>query len=316
MNRDELTKAVAEAAKTAGTVQGGRSAFAELITSLIEPKHISFEVFSLFMKTVNRNPGDYTARKIRKGRFRARTMVPGAQHLTDAVIYNSQFAYQFDRLIAGASLNLMEIRNGELGTLENIQSEVRKDLIDECVSRIFNLLTTVWNSTNTPNNYVNAISTGLTASVLDNSIENLIEKAGNVSAIVGTRRALYPLYSFAGYREIAPAGANTNGIMPIDSVLLERFNTGRVSTYNGIQLVEMPQILENRLPTINRKLVRDDVVLLLGGDTVGEIVLFGDPQSQEYTDMTKQPADYVYHTWQEWGILVDRPEFMSVIEVA
>lgn len=316
MNREELTKAVAECAKTAGSIPGGKSAYAELVTSLVEPRHITFEVFKLFMKTVNRNPGDYTARKIRKGRFRARTMVPGAQHLTDAVIYNSQFAYQFDRLIAGASMNLMEIQNGELGTLENIKSEVQKDLIDESVSRVFNLLTTVWNSTNTPSNYVNAISTGLTATVLDTAVENLIEKAGNVSAIVGTRRALYNLYSFAGYREVAPTGANTNGIMPIDNVLLERFNTGRVSTYNGIQLVEIPQILENRLPTINRKLVRDDVVLLLGGDTVGEIVLFGNPQTQEHMDMTKQPADWVYHTWQEWGILVDRPEYMSVIEVA
>lgn len=54
-------------------------------------------------------------------------------------------------------MNLWEIRGGELGSLETIKSEVQKDLVDECVSRVFNILTTVWNSTNTPLNYTNAV---------------------------------------------------------------------------------------------------------------------------------------------------------------
>lgn len=239
----------------------------------------------------------------------------GAQHLTDQLIYNAQFNYLFDRLICGFSDNIMNVRSGELGTLEEIKRELRADLIDEVASKTFNLLTTVWNSTNTPSNYINATSTGLTQTNLETAIENLIEKAGNVNAIVGTRRALTPLYTFAGYREVAGTGSNTNGIMKIDEVLFERFRTGRVSTYNGITVIEVPQILENRLPLINRKLVRDDVVLLIGEDA-GNIVLMGDPEEQEHLDTTKQPADYQVHVWQQYGLLVDRPEYMSVIEVS
>jgi hypothetical protein len=311
---NELQKRVAEVAKHAGSANG-KTAFSELITELVQPRHLSYELLRSFMPVVERKPGDYFARKIRKGRFRARTMVPGAQHLTDAMIYNAQFAYVTDRLIAGTSMNIMEVRNGELGTVDQIKDEVRKDLTDEIISKVFNLLTTVWNATNTPLNYVNATGTGLTATVLDAAIENLIEKAGNVNAIIGTRRAVYNLFNFAGYREVTPTGANTNGIMPLQEILMERFNTGTVSMYNGTPVIIMPQILDNRLPTINRKLVRDDTVLLLG-DTPGEIVLFGDPEDQEHLDTTKQPADWIYHTWQQYGLLVDRPEYMTVIEVA
>lgn len=317
MNRDELRRAVAEAAKTAGIVAPGekRSAYAELITELLQPRHITFDVFSQFMPVETFKPGDFFTRKIRKGRYRARSMVPGASHLTDATVYANQFTYLFDRLIAGASMNLWEIRGGELGSLETIKSEVQKDLVDECVSRVFNILTTVWNSTNTPLNYTNAASTGLTATALDAAIENLIEKAGNVKAIVGARRALYPLYTFAGYKDVLLADGSTRKAPFMQDVLLERFRTGRISNYNGIPVIEIPQILENRLPIINRKLVRDDVVLLVGEDA-GKIALMGEVETQEYTDMSKQPADYQFHAWQSWGILVDRPEYLGVIKVA
>ena len=312
MNRDELKAAIAEVAVSAGN-GNGKSAYAELITTLVQPKHITLEVFKMFMDTEERKPGDYFARKIRKGKFRARSMVPGAQHLTDAIIYNSQFQYVFDRMIAGTAMNIMEIRNGELGTVEEIKSEVSKDLIDEVCAKVFNLLTTVWSVTNTPSNYINATSTGLTSTALDVAMENTIEKAGNIKAIVGTRRALLPLYSFAGYHEVAGTGANTNGIMPLNDVLMERFNTGKVSSYNNATVVEMPQILENRLPLINRKLVRDDVVLVIG-ENPGKLVTFGEAEEQEYNDYTKQPYDWQYHTWINFGILIDRPEYITIIK--
>ena len=312
MNRDDLKKAYSEVASRAGN---GDKALAELITEVVNPNHITFDVFSSFMPVERYNPGDYINKRIRKGRFRARQMIPGAQHLTDAIVYKTQFNYMFDRLIAGYSGNLMEIKRGELGTLEEIKREVRADLIDECVSKVFNLLTTVWNSTSTPSNFVNATSTGLTATNLDSAMENLIEKAGNIRAIIGTRRALLPLYSFAGYKDVLLADGSTREALPLTELLMERQRTNRISLYNGTTVVEIPQILENRLPTINRKLVRDDVVLLVA-ENAGSIALMGDPEEQEHTDTSKQPADYVYHTWQQWGLLVDRPEYLSVIEVS
>lgn len=311
----ELKVALAEVAKLAGSIPGGRSAFSELITEIVDVNHLSLDVFETFMSVARLNPGDYLTRKIRKGKFKARTMVPGAQHLTDAVIYNSQFNYVFDRLICGAHMNLWEVRSGEMGTIEELRRELRADLIDEIVSRGFNLLTTVWSAANTPSNFTDATVGGLTATVLDAAVENVIEKSGSVRSIVGTRKALNKAYGFAGYREFVLSDNTTRVALPIETVLAERFNTGRVSSYNGNALVELTQVLENRLPSINRKLIRDDVVLVIGADA-GKVVLYGEPEDQEHTDTSRQPADYQIHMWQQYAMLVDRPEQIHVIKVA
>lgn len=309
MNKEELKRAVAERAATAGENKG----FAEIIREFVEPNHVTMEVFSAFLRTRQLNPGDQIARKIRRGRYRARTMVPGSQHLTDATTFNAMFTYMFDRLIAGTSMNLMEVRNGELGTVDEIKRNVRADLVDETVARVFNLMTTVWSASNTPSNYVDATSSGLTKTVLDSAIETVLDRVGNVRAIVGTRSALSPLYDFAGYIDVVLADSSTRQALPLDEILMERFNTNRVSRYRNVPVIEVPQIRANTLPTIDRKLVRDDMVLVIGED-VGEVVQYGAPEDQEHVDTSKQPADWQYHTWQAWGLLIDQPEGLVLIE--
>lgn len=80
MNRDELKRAVAEKAITAGTNPGGKTAFSELVVEMVNPRHLTLDIFRLFMPVKELKPGDYLARRIRKGRFRARTMVPNVEH--------------------------------------------------------------------------------------------------------------------------------------------------------------------------------------------------------------------------------------------
>lgn len=310
---EKLKREVAEAAKVAGTAP--KTAYSEILREVIEPNHVTMAVFDQFMRTRSLNPGDQISRRVRKGRYRARTMVPGAQHLTDATTFNYQFTYNFDRLIAGTAMNIMELRSGELGTLDEIKRNIRADLTDETVARVFNLLTTIWSASNTPSNYIDATATGLTSTVLDTAIENTIETVGNVRAIVGTRKALLPLYTFAGYREYVLSDNTTYVALPLDPILQERFNTGRVTLYNGVRVVEMPQIIANSLPTITRRLVRDDIVMVIGEDA-GEIINYGSPEDQEHLDTSKQPADWQYHVWQQWGLLVDRPEALTIIEVS
>jgi hypothetical protein len=210
---------------------------------------------------------------------------------------------------------MLEVQRGELGTVDEIKRNVRADLVDETVARVFNLLTTIWSASNTPSNYIDASSTGLTSTVLDTAMENTIEKVGNVRGIVGTRRALLPLYTFAGFKDVLLADSSTRQALPLDEVLLERWRTGRVSSYNGAPVIDMPQILGNSLPTINRKLIRDDIVMVIGDDA-GEIVSYGAPVDQEHVDTSKQPPDWQYHVWQQWGILVDRPEAITLIKVS
>lgn len=313
MNENELKLAVAEAAKHAGS--GMNTAYAEIITEIVEPQHVSFDVFSQFMPVRTLKKGDQLSRRVRRGKYRARTMVPGSQNLTDATYYQNQFTYSMQQLIAGTHMNMMEVRNGELGTLEEIKKAVRADLIDDAVSKIFNLLTTVWSSTNTPNNFINATSTGLTQTALDTAIETILSSVGNVKAIVGTRKALLPLYKFSGFADVLLANGTTRQALPLNEVLLEYWRTGKVSEYLGSPVIDIPQITANTLPSLNRKLIRDDIVLVIGDD-VGNIVQYDTFEEQEHVDTSKQPADYQYHTWNAWSVLVDRPEGIVVIKTS
>jgi hypothetical protein len=220
-----------------------------------------------------------------------------------------------DKLITGCIMPWQEIQRGELGTLDQIRTELRLDLFDEVISRTFNLFTSVWSTTNTPSNFTNAVSTGLTATNLDNAMENVIERSGSVRAIIGTRRSLLPLYGFASYREFLLSDSSTRVAPYMEEVLLERYRTGKIGTYNGALIVEIPQVLEKRLPNMDRKLVRDDVVVVVG-ENPGSVVLFGETQTQDHIDTTKQPPDYVLHNWQEFAFMIDNPEGIHIIETS
>lgn len=324
--RPELKKAIAEAAALAGMSNGGRSAFADLVMEIIEPNHLSLDLFSTFMPTKQMNPGDEIGKRVRRGRYPIRTMVPGAKHLHDVLSFQTQQTFMFDRLIAGTSHNVWEIRSGEVGTVDQFKNELRADLFDELVSRVFNLLITVWNSTDTPNNFVDATSTGLTATALDAMIETLLDYTGTIKAIVGSRQALLPLYTFAQYREFALAGTGTDRLgVPTDH-FSEFTNSKRVSSYYGIPVVELPQVYRNRLGfnganantglrDATNRMIDTSRVLVIGEDA-GSVALMGGTEYQDYTDASFQPANYVLHCWQAYGMIVDDAERIGVIKIA
>lgn len=324
MNKDELKRAVAEVAATAGVAPNQRSAFAELIMTVVEPNHLSLDLFSAFLPTRQFNAGDRIGKRVRRGRYPVRTMVPGSKHLHDVLSFQESQTYMFDRLIAGTSHNLWEIQSGEVGTTDQFRSELRADIFDELVSRVFTLLATVWNSTDTPNNYTDASSTGITATALDNAIENMLEYTGSVRAIIGSRRALLPVYSFAQFREFALTGTNTDAVAFPTTAFNEFTNSKSVRQYYGIPLVELPQVYRNRLSftgtggnttlrdASDRMIPTDRVVLI--GDNAGEIALMGGTEYQDYTDPSTQPPNYVLHAWQAYGLLVDDVEAIHVIK--
>ena len=115
MNRDELKRAVASVAATAGVAPNQRSAYADLIMTVVEPNHLSLDLFSAFLPTRQVNAGDRIGKRVRRGRYPIRTMVPGAKHLHDVLSFQESQTYMFDRLIAGTSHNLWEIQSGEVG---------------------------------------------------------------------------------------------------------------------------------------------------------------------------------------------------------
>lgn len=311
-----------EAAKTAKDAKGMRTAYADLIVETVQPNHLSLDLFSAFMPTVQKNVGDQIGRRVRRGRYPIRTMTPGAKHLTDVLDYQEYVSFMFDRLIAGTSHSVWEIESGEVGTVDTMKTELRADLFDELVSKVFSLLTTVWTTGNTPSNFLDSSSGGLTQVGLDAMMETVLNYSGQVRAIVGSRAALLPLYNFAQYKEFVLTGTGTDRAAFATPAFEEFLRTNKVSIYKGVPVIELPQVYRNRLDAnsvnlgyrgVGQRMIPTDKVLVIG-DQVGQVVLSGGFTYQDYTDPTTQPANYVLHGWQSYGMIIDDVQSLGVIK--
>src|SRR6185369_4080 len=155
-----------------------------------------------------------------------RTMVPGTEHMADQVRPPREvLTYALDTIIAKVRYSIWELQRGELVTIDGLRQEMQNSLVDELVSRFYNLIGSVWNSVDTPNNYT-TVATSVTETVLEDMIETVLTQAGNIRAIVGTRRALLPVYKFAGLYEqvklLSSSATDSNpNVIPIDSILEE-----------------------------------------------------------------------------------------------
>lgn len=154
MNELELKKAIAEAAKTAGQSPNGRSSYAELLIETVQPNRLSRELFSRFMPVRQLQPGDATVKRLRRRRYPVQTMVPGTAHLTGQVGYSDTYTWVFDRLITGARESVWNLQNNPVLTTATLRRDLENDLIDNLFGRVFDLISQVWNGTDTPNNYL------------------------------------------------------------------------------------------------------------------------------------------------------------------
>jgi len=59
----------------------------------------------------------------------------------------------------------------------------------------------------------------------------------------------------------------------------------------------------------------DDTRVLVIGDNAGEVLLMDGFEYQDYTDFTFQPANYVLHGWQSYGMVVTDAQRIGVIKV-
>lgn len=317
LSRDELKKVYAEKAKTIGTRGDTRSsAFAETIVQMIEPNRLTLDVFRQFMRVENLQPGDNVQRTVRRGKYAVRKFVPGAHMLTDKLSKEEQYAFMFERLYAGASADDWSIRQGDVDSVEKMRADLEADIIEAIAYRVFELLGTVWNASDTPNNYLDASSSGLTATGFETLVENLVRESGTVRAVIGTREALLPVYKFAGYKEYELSGTNTDAVgFPIVDKLNEFANTRKVSSYYGVPLIELPAPRRNRLPNIRERVV-DSTKVVFVGDNPGTIATMGGFETQDWTDMTVVPAVYNIYGWLAYSVLLDSVESIAIAKVA
>ncbi len=313
MEHNELQRAVAEYAKTAGASPNQKSAYAELLIEMLEPQHLTLDLFSTFMPTRSASEGDVVIKRVRRGRYAVQSMVPGTNHLTNQPTQVHDYhSYVYDRLISGVRESLWNIQAGKTQTIQDLRNQLQLDITDALVSKVFSLLTTVWNSTDTPTHYVETAA--LTSAAVEELIENVMYTAGNVRAIMGTRKALRPMYEFAGFREYAYTDGSGLIAYPVNDKLMEYLNTNRITAFKGVPVIELPQVFRNRLPNLRETLIPDDKVIVIGEDA-GEVIVYGDMRYQDYTDNTIQPPDYVLHAYQSYGMVVDMPENIGVIKL-
>lgn len=299
-------RAIAEIAKTAGTFDlGSRSSFAETIIQSIPAGELTLDMFNLFLPVRQIGPNDDVETVIEYNRFVARPMVEGASNFADDVYNVAKRIFANEKLICGAKVSLGKLRSGDIGSIADIRRQLIRDLTTQIASNVFNKLTTIWNSTETPNNYVSAAS--LTKNGLDTLINNIYD-TGDIRAIVGTRRALRNLFEFAGYVQVG------SEVLPIPKQLQELGDTGMVSTYLGIPVVVLPQVLNYVYPNQGGKLVRDDVVIVIGEDA-GMIALRGEMEMQEHVETRVQPAEYWLHVWQRYGIVINNRHRVGIYHI-
>lgn len=318
MNRDEFLRAVASAAKEAGTTNG--SAYAQLIIENIEPNRLTTDILNVVMPVRQLQPGDRLVKRTRTYGMPVRTFVRGTHHMADQLPPPREIETVFrEEIIAKVAYALMEIRRGELYTLEQIRTALQNALADEVIRRLDGLLATIWNPTNTPDNYA-TVSTAVDETTLEDMVETILDTSGSVRAIIGTRKALLPVYKFAGIHEqlklnSSPATDSNPNAFPINSILEEWARTGRLTSWRGIPLVVVPQQLKRTYDDFDTKLVRDDIIKVVGDD-VGEAINFGGVEVEEKTTNDKDFApEWTMAAKREFGAYIDYPERLGIIQI-
>lgn len=286
--------------------EGKREALAQLIVEYVQPGHIATDFVSLLMNSRRLNPGDALVKKVRKG-INVRTLVPGAVHLASELTVSDRINYILDGADVKVTANEWELESGELGSLDDIRTEMLAKLRDNYIGRVFTALSTVWSATNTPSNYTN-VGGALTATALKNAIDRINQTTGGVKAVVGTRAALTPITTFgAGYTD----GSSVSQVVPEN--IREIMQTGWLGKYYGAPILSIDQQYNN--PEDYTALIPSDKVIVIGNN-IGDFITYGDVKTKQWSDMNPTPPQWYLELYQQFGLIVDHAEGIYVIKVA
>lgn len=297
-----------------------RAAFAEVITTYVDPVYLSLDLMGQFMNTREMQFGEIQVKRF-KGKYNVQQIVPGQITLGQQItVRDKAVSYNLDILSAKALYNELELAHGGPAfTPEQVRSDVRAALEEKLVMRTWNALANIWSTGNasaltipgaTYSNWINA-GGALTATALDNAIDHTNYWAGSVRAIIGTESALAPLSTFGQYQLIGGLptydGGNyvtTNG-QPAGTFKVSSPYAGPqpVESYRGVSnIVRLKQIFdETAYPPV--PLLPDNFVLVIG-DNVGEFITYGGPQTKEWKDMEPTPPNWTYETWIQFGMMI------------
>jgi hypothetical protein len=286
-----------------------RQKVAEIITEFVQPNHYTNTYMNLLLDTRALTAGDLLRKKMRKG-IEVRTLVPGAVHLASEITVNEWMNFNLDGADVKVHYNEWELERGDIGSLAEIRTEMRAKLADYYFKKIFTALSTVWSASNTPNNFTN-VGGPITASALEDAIDEINYRGGGVKAVVGTRRALAPITKFGAFWDNGAPSASAPAA-PIQSALEEVRRTGWIGRYYGADIVGLDQIWDN--PYDNNALLPEDTILVVG-QRVGEFITYGDVRTKAWTDNNPTPPEFYIELYQQFGMIIDNAQGIYVIKV-
>lgn len=284
--------------------KGDMSAVAALLVEYVQPQHVTTDIVGLLLNSRSLGQNDALVKKVRRG-IKVRTLVPGRIHLASEITVSDRLNYALDGLDVKVHANLWELESGELGTVEDIKSEMEAALRDEYLARVFLALSTVWTAVNTPSNYTN-VGGPLTATVLKNAIDRVNQTTSGVKAVVGMRAALTPITTFgAGWTD----GASIS--QPVPENISEIMRTGFLGRWYGAPIIALDQVYDN--PEDYNPLLPTDKVLVIG-EKVGEFITYGDVRTKDYQDMRPTPPQQYFEIYQQYSMIIDRADGIYVLD--
>lgn len=303
MDEKKLREAYASLAKE------DRQALAELMVEYVKPNHITVDFVGMLLNTRRLKEGDALVKKLRKG-IEVRTLVPGSIHLASEITLSERANYILDGADVKVTWNEWEMESGDLGTVAEIRAEMLAKLRDFYMNKVYSALTTVWTAANTPNNFTN-VGGSITATALEDAIDEINQEAGGVKAVVGTRAQLTPITKFGAFWN---DGAGTPTVWGVDSQLEKVVQDGFLGKYYGANLIALDHVYDN--PEDYNQLILPNNRILVIGENVGEFITYGEPRWKQWTDMNPTPPQWFLEVYQRFGMIIDKAQGIYVLQVA
>jgi len=266
----------------------------------------------MLLNTRRLQEGEALVKKLRKG-VSVNTLVPGSIHLKNEITVEERANYILDGADLGVTFNDWDLKNGHIGTVDEIRNEMILTLRDFYMNKVFTALTTVWTAGNTPNNYT-AVGGPITASALEDAIDNINQTAGGVKAVVGVKSVMTPITKFGAFWNDGNTIGTDAQWAGVDSQLEKVMKDGQLGTYYGANLVHLDQSWDNPVD-MNTQLPTDKILVI--GHNVGEFITYGDPVWKPlWADMRPTPIQWFLEFYQRFGMIVDKAEGIHVLAVS
>lgn len=280
-----------------------RDALAEIIVEFVQPNHLTGYFTSLLLDSRSLKPGDSLVKKLRKG-IEVRTLVPGAVHLASEITVTERMNYILDGADVKVTYNLWELESGEIGTIQDIKNEMAAKLKDFYFNKLFTALSTVWNASNTPNNYT-SVGAAISATPLEAAINYINQNTPGVKAVVGLRSVVTPITKFGAFWT---DGSNVAGSQTAIDEIRE---SGVLGKYYGAPIIAIDQYYDN--PDDYNPMLPDDKILVIG-EKVGEFITFGDVKRKQWNDMDPTPPQWFLEIYQQFGMIIDNAQGIYILD--